>query len=366
MTESTKPSDLAARPRRSWRTPTAWALSIVLALGVGWWAAVTAATPPQVSVADAEPVTTEVVDGSVSVEQPYGITASWPTTPRGVNGAAGTVTSLALEPAGRQVTAGEVLFTVDLAPVVAAAGAVPAFRDLAFGATGEDVRQLQAFLVDRGLLSIAPDGRFGPSTARAVAAWSESLGLGRVEVVPLGRIVFLPELPAALAPAPELRVGARVQPGDELLVGAASEPAFTFRVLPEQAATVTEGTTVTIDVGSTWQARVARIVADVDDPSVSIAELEPIDEATSICGDECAEAVALGAEAVLPGRLILVPETSGPTVPTAAIATDAAGEPSVTLADGTKVTVRVLASADGRSVVEGVSPGDRVRMPGPG
>ncbi len=354
------------REQRRWLVPVAWVGSALLAAAVGFWAAGAATTPPQVSSPASPTITTEVVSGTLAVEQAYGIAVDWPAAPRGVNGLTGTLTAMSLPAEGRSVAPGDVLYTVDLAPVVAATGAVPAFRDLGAGAVGEDVRQLQQFLVDRGLLAVAPDGRFGAATARAVADWSASLGLGRVDSVPLGRLVFLPQLPAQLASADGVRIGARVAAGEELLVGAEGEPQFSFVVLPEAVDRTVKGMLVRIDAdGVEWTAQVDRLAADPEGTEATIAVLAPVDGEASICGGTCSSVLTLGSETVLAGRIELIPETTGSEVPTAAIRIDADGTAAVVLESGERVTVEILASADGRSIVTGVEPGERVLVTAP-
>lgn len=349
-----------AQPRRP-LIAAAWVGSIVIAAGLSWWGAVQATNPPQVEIPEQATTSIEVVDGTVAVEQAYGVDAEWPADPVGVNSAAGSLTSLALASTGTPVNAGDVIYTVDLAPIVALTGAVPAFRDLTPGTEGPDVTQLQDFLVAAGYLSGNPDGRFGASTARAADAWSAALGQPRTGMVPASRIVFVPELPAVLAPSPDIRVGMRVSPGEPLLVGAAAGPSFSIRVLPEAVAQITEGLEVVIDAnGAQWRAEVDRLATSNDDLGGTIAILRPIDGAASICGEQCGTALAVGETSVLPGVLVLVPPASGPQVPTAAIATNASGDTQVTMAGGTRRAVEVLASADGRSIVEGVEVGERV------
>ncbi len=339
----------------------AWAASVLVAVLLGWWAATQATNPPRIDSPSAQASTVEVTRGVVSVEQAYGIDVAWPSVPVGVNGYAGTLTSIALAVDGSSVDPGDVVYTVDLAPVVAVEGSVPAFRDMGAGARGSDVSQLQRFLIDAGYLDGSSDGHYGGSTAAAVNRWSASLGLPQTGMVPLGRIVFVPELPATLAPAPDVRPGLRVMPGDELLIGADAGPQFSFRVLPEAVSRTSEGLRVRIDAdGQEWHAEVDRLAAAADGSGTTIAILRGVDEAASICGDECSAAVVLGADVVLPGVLILVPETQGAQVPTAAVVTDASGMTSVTLEDGTVREVTVLASSEGKSIVTGVEPGERV------
>lgn len=355
----------ARRIGRRTTVTTIWALSILLALGLGWWAAAQATRPPTVGTPETATVTTEVTHGKLGVEQGYGIDVAWPTHPVGVNGTNGTLTSLDVAAAGTRIGPGDILYTVDLTPVIAAEGAIPAFRDLTAGTTGQDVRQLQEFLAAAGYLATAPDGKYGPATTAAVKIWSKELGVQQDGSVPLGRIAFIPKLPADLAPAKDLRVGARVTTGQELLAGALSSPVFSFRVLPEVVSRTTPGLQVRIDAdGTPWRAEVERLATATDGTDATIAVLRPVSGEKSICGPGCSTALSLGATSVLPGKLVLVPEISGPLVPTAAILTDAAGFTYLATEDGKHHPITIKASHEGRSIVEGVEPGQRITVAG--
>lgn len=60
---------------------------------------------------------------------------------------------------------------------------------------------------------------------------------------------------------------------------------------------------------------------------------------------------------------MVVPETTGPVVPVAAIVTDAGGAQSVRLPDGSEMPILVLASTGGLAVVSGIDAGDVVVLP---
>lgn len=346
--------------RRWSRVSVAWVIVVALAAGLGWWAGRQATRPPQIEPREARDVTAEVVEGTVLVEQSYGIEAAWPSTPVGVNGLDGTLTSMRVG-SGEPSAAGDVAYSVDLQPVVVVQGQVPAFRDLSNGVRGDDVRQLEDFLSAKGYLEATPDDRLDDSTGSAVAEWNADLGTASGRVVPLGRVVFVPELPATLVPAESVRVGTRVTAGQEVLAGTGGAPRFTFRVLPEAVTRTSEGMLVSIDAGAeSWSAEVDRLADAADDSGGTIAILRPAAGQPSICGPDCSVAVAPGATTVLPGRLVVVPRTEGSQVPTAAIRTDAQGESYVTMDSGQRRTVEVLASSEGRSIVTGVTPGESV------
>jgi hypothetical protein len=63
-------------------------------------------------------------------------------------------------------------------------------------------------------------------------------------------------------------------------------------------------------------------------------------------------------------EIVVVPETEGPVVPVAGVVTSPDGSTAVVLVGGEMVEVTVLAVADGLAVVEGVSAGDVIVLPG--
>lgn len=90
------------------------------------------------------------------------------------------VTKMAVK-AGRSVDMGQLLLEVSGRPVFVLRGAVPAYRDLRFGSTGEDVAQLQKALAELGYASDGdPAGTFGTGTERAVERFYEAHGYSPV------------------------------------------------------------------------------------------------------------------------------------------------------------------------------------------
>jgi len=119
---------------------------------------------------------------------------------------------------GATVSQGQALYAVDGRPVVLLDGAQPAWRDLAPGVSGDDVRQLEQDLVDLGFASaanLAVDGSFTGADAAAVDRWQASLGVARTGVVRLGEAVFAagPLRVAAVRAA----LGGQTQPGTAIL-----------------------------------------------------------------------------------------------------------------------------------------------------
>jgi peptidoglycan hydrolase-like protein with peptidoglycan-binding domain len=329
--------------------------------GAGWWAATATSDPPSVPEARLPRIEYTVEESTVERVVSYAASATWPTTPVGVNGLLGTLTSIEVKP-GETVDAGSVLYTVDLRPVVAAVGSVPAFRDLSLGTTGTDVKQLERFLSAQHLLQGTPDDTFSAATTQAVRRWQRRIGIPADGVVRRGDLVFLPKLPTPVMLDPEITVGSNIEAARSVVWAVTGAPTFTITLSREQAELVPLSAPVRVRYGSgedeVWEGEVAStIVVPPNEVSLTLTAA-----GGSMCGKSCAGVVPVGSNSLYTADLFIVPTTRGPAVPTAAIVTGADGQTVVRLADGTPKPVQVLASADGRSVVSGVEAGDRVEL----
>ncbi|MFC9588453.1 peptidoglycan-binding protein [Streptomyces sp. NPDC056944] len=117
----------------------------------------------------------------------------------------GTLTRLPAP--GEEITRGKALYAVDDQPVVVLYGSLPAYRVLAKGSEGTDVRNLEENLAALGYTGFTPDEEYTDATARAVRRWQRDLGLRRTGTVEPGRVVFT---------AGAIRVaGLDAEPGDQ-------------------------------------------------------------------------------------------------------------------------------------------------------
>ncbi|MGW4700416.1 peptidoglycan-binding domain-containing protein [Streptomyces sp. NPDC004285] len=117
----------------------------------------------------------------------------------------GTLTRLPAP--GAEITRGKTLYAVDEQPVVVLYGSLPAYRVLAKGSEGPDVRELEENLVALGYTGFTPDDEYTGATARAVRRWQDDLGLKETGTVEPGRVVFT---------AGAIRVAAlKAEPGDQ-------------------------------------------------------------------------------------------------------------------------------------------------------
>jgi multidrug efflux pump subunit AcrA (membrane-fusion protein) len=106
--------------------------------------------------------------GRFGLPQPISI------APSALKANAGLIASLPSR--NTQIEEGGVLFSASGRPVFALAGKVPAYRDLAPGIAGEDVRQLEQSLKRLGFDPGPIDGTYDQQTSAAVAKWYKAKG----------------------------------------------------------------------------------------------------------------------------------------------------------------------------------------------
>lgn len=351
---------MVERPARPRPTVLGWgAVLLVVGLLGGWALSRILSPPPDVLESPRYTVVT-AEQGTVAQTLRLNTSAVWEADAELANQVAGTVTSIHLVD-GTTMGPGALLYTVDLRPVVVAAGPVPAFRDLSWGDHGADVAQVQGMLAALGYAPGDPDGVFDAAVNSAVRAWQRDLGVAVDGVVRRGDLVFVPALPARLALAPEVAVGAVLVGGEPTVRVLPAAPVFSITLPENQARLVTHGMRVDIsfDDGS-WSAVVTELT--VDGSGSPLARLGGVDGGP-ICTEDCVH-VPYGTAVVLPSLIHVVPEVEGVTVPAAAVVTAADGGTGVVLESGEFRPVTVLTGASGLVVVEGIEAGTRVRTPG--
>jgi peptidoglycan hydrolase-like protein with peptidoglycan-binding domain len=137
---------------------------------------------------------TTVTSGTLSSRTSVSGTLAYAGSYSVVNERQGTFT--AFPRAGQVMHCGRVLYRVANSPVVLLCGRTPAYRSLSEGASGPDVRQLNANLVrlkyaSRSTLDPTSD-YFGVQTAYALTRLQERLGVDQTGSLELGRAAFLP------------------------------------------------------------------------------------------------------------------------------------------------------------------------------
>lgn len=323
---------------------------------VAYWAGRTAIAPPELP-AEEHPVTTyAVAEGAVGRTVRVGVTAGW-SLERTISAAGeGIVTSVRHE-AGGILDANSTPLTIDLEPLVAAPGPIPMFRTLRRGVEGPDVAQLQALLRSLGFLAGPADGRFGPLTEAAVKRWQRAIGATVDGVVEPADLLFLERLPTRAEVVPA--VGDRISIGSPLLRIFATRPTFRALVSASLRAELVSGMAIAITgpSGERWSGTLGSFTSRPDGGFEVGIEGD-------VCGNSCA-ALPVSGETNLEAAIVLVPETRGLVVPTAALVEGPSGEIAVVLADGTLRDVRVVAEANGFAVVEGLTAGTTIQLPAP-
>ena len=335
------------------------ALALVVGVG-GGWASKTLLTPPPPLPSTPSYVLAKATQDTVQRQISLGAKATWAGGAEIAGGQAGTVTRVWLREATR-LSAGQVVYDVDLKPVVVGEGLVPSFRDLKAGDRGEDVRQLQRLLRSVHGDTVRVDGTFGAALGMAVKSWQESLGRAATGTVDRGSLLFVPRLPAVVTVDPDVRVGAAAPVGSAALRVLPATPSFSV-VLPTNQASLTKvGMRVRLTLGSAqWSGRITRVDAPSQDGS-AVATIGPAPGATSVCGDTC-QAIPVGG-ATVSAAIEVVPATAGVTVPSQALVVGIDGGASVVDAAGRSLPVTVKATAGGVVVVDGLDEGREVRVP---
>lgn len=341
-------------------TAVAWVAALGVAATAGWAAGRATFVPPQAETVAAVVQLHTVSEDTVGSSLALTAVAQWRSAPLVGGDVAGKVTGMTAAP-GAVVDQGSVLFSVDLRPVVVAAGEVPAFRALDSTVEGPDVAQLQRMLIAQGHLASAADGKFRSSTTQAVRAWQKALGAPVTGSVPLGDIVFVPELPARITFEDDVRVGALLSPGDAVLRAVEPAPAFTLQVSPDQRSVVPEvGDPVRVTLGDTVLDALVASSQAADDGALLFTLTAP--DGGPVCPGPCDAVPFDGQEHRAPATVLLSPEVTGPAVPLSALATAAGGGAYVVLADGSRAPVTVRAQDGSRAVVDGIAVGASVRL----
>ena len=270
---------------------------------------------------------------------------------------------------GTVVRPGETLIWVAGRPVTLARGETPMYRELSLTRDrdnkrlqGEDVTQLQTFLLDAGFDDkgrLTADGEFGVSTRRAVLDWQKANGLDRTGAVDRSQLVFHP---TALRIADEPRVGAEFT---ELMVGSPDQH-VTASLDTKHLGFVDVGTEVELDLGAdeTVTGRITEAETAVGDDGIRKVRVRITPETTIAPGVErvtvTATRTAAADATIIPVLAILALGGGGYGVE---IVADGTGDG--TAGGATELRpIELLSVADDLAAVTGdVEPGDRLAVP---
>jgi biotin carboxyl carrier protein len=220
-------------------------------------------------------------------------TGGAPTAGTGTTGAAGstgTVTQVITGVAnvGDEIASGDVLYTVESSPVVALAGALPAWRTMnRSSADGLDIAQLEAALVALGYDpngDVVVDQEWDSDTTAMVRRWQAGLRLDATGEVTLGSVVFIAH--TGTVTGTSVSVGDEVQDGSSVLSLSGTVQQVIIEVPPELQSNVTPSMGVDIaGTPGTVQRLRSAVVTDAGVDSVTVqAVIVPDTPLTSPAG----------------------------------------------------------------------------------
>jgi len=185
---------------------------------------------------------------TVTAQQQVSGTLGFAGTYQAVGNLQGTVTEVI--DVGATPKQGDVLYRVDGKPVILLDGTSPAWRAFDWGATGPDVRQLNAALVALGYadgLNLDPESdKVTWATQQAVENLQDAYGLEETGTLSLGHVVFLSG-PLRIT-AVEATPGAPVGPGQTVLKATSTTPQVKVEIPVGLAQQIRPGDAVTVSL----------------------------------------------------------------------------------------------------------------------
>ncbi|MER6999766.1 peptidoglycan-binding domain-containing protein [Streptomyces sp. NPDC000410] len=269
---------------------------------------------------------------------------------------------------GAEITRGKVLYAVDNQPVVVLYGSLPAYRALAEGSEGPDVRQLEENLAALGHTGFTPDEEYTEATAKAVRRWQDDLGLNRTGTVELGRVVFTAD--AIRVADLEAEAGDQTGPGRSVLSYTGTANAVTAELDSSDRRLAEQGSPVgvTLPDGAVVHGTVAE-VSTVSKPAEGQKKAETkIRVIVALADARARKAVRAYDEAGVHVTFTADTRENVLTVPVSALLALAEGGFGVELVKGstsTYVPVTTGLFADGRVEISGsgISQGAEVGIP---
>jgi peptidoglycan hydrolase-like protein with peptidoglycan-binding domain len=276
---------------------------------------------------------------------------------------AGTVT--ALPASGATVTRGQALYRVDNTPVVLLYGSLPAYRPLAVGVEGDDVKQFEQNLQALGYTGFTVDDAYSSATASAVKEWQDDLGLDQTGRVDLGRVVYASG--PVRVDAVQAAMGGAAQPGQEVLTYTGTKRVVTVELDVSDTRLARVGATVTVTMpgGKSTSGKISK-VETVIQPAENNQDPQTKIEVTVAIGDERVAAGFDGAAVDVGFTASQRPNVL--TVPVAALLALAEGGYGLQVVDGDSTRIIAVETglfANGRVEVTGtgLTEGMTVGMP---
>ncbi|GII94963.1 efflux RND transporter periplasmic adaptor subunit [Sinosporangium siamense] len=209
-----EPHGRRARPkgRRGWLAAAAAAVVVAVAAGTVYALGLGGSEEAAGNATPLPPATAQITKETLRDTQTLDGELGYGPTTAAISRINGTVTWL--PDSGDVIRRGRSLYRIDDKPIVLMYGTLTAYRDLAPGVEGRDVKQLESNLKALGYSGFTVDDEYDWETAEAVQEWQEDRGLEETGRVELGRVVFRPG--AVRAEGVEAVVGQPAQQGRTL------------------------------------------------------------------------------------------------------------------------------------------------------
>jgi membrane fusion protein, multidrug efflux system len=208
------------------------------------------------------PATATVTRQNLADQESQNGTLGHGTTVTVPNKLPGTITAVA--DTGAVVNRGEALYRVDNTPVVLLYGALPAYRALAPGVEGADVKQFEQQLHDLGYTGFTVDEEYNAATATAVKKWQKKLGLTQTGSIELGRVVYYGG--PVRVESQTLTAGATAAPGGTVLTISGTDRVVTVKLAVDDRRLAQPGAKVQVELpdSTTVDGTISKVATVVD------------------------------------------------------------------------------------------------------
>ena len=356
--------------RKTWVLAGAAVLAAVAATG---GVVVASGANETIAAAEEPPANTATVErGELSAMVSQDGTLTYRARPDGspysaINQAGGTYTELPY--AGDKVDCGDVFYRVDDEPVLLLCGTVPAYRDLAEGDEGRDVRQLNRNLHELGYDADPNDNGFTWKTEAALEKLQDDKGFDVTGALDVDDAVFLPKSARISKVTGEL--GGSARPGAQVAQATSETLEVQVHLDASQQGQVNKGdrAQITLPANKSVTGKVERLGRVAQAPAGQDDDAGAATIPAYITLDKPAEARGLD-RAPVQVDITTKGVESALSVPVTALVGKSGGGYAVEVArdDGRRelvaVTLGLFDTANGRVEVEGdLGEGDQVVVP---
>ncbi|WP_461003747.1 efflux RND transporter periplasmic adaptor subunit, partial [Streptomonospora sediminis] len=312
------------------------------------------------------PATAEVTRQDLSDSRSAAGTLGYGPATEAAGRQSGTLTKL--PQSGAEIGRGETLFEVDTDPVTVMYGDHPAYRDLAVGTEGADVRQLERNLGELGYEGFTADGTYTWATAAAVMEWQQDRGTEQTGTVELGTVVFTSG--AVRVDSLKAEEGDQVQKGGPVLEYTGTQQLVTAELEAQDRRLAEEGgaVEVTLPGGETVDGRIDDVAVVVEPGSKEEEDKTVVEVVISFDGKDAESAAAEYPLAAVDASFAAGTREDVLTVPVAALVAMNGGGFGVEVVEKSSsahVPVETGLFADGRVEVsgDGIREGSVVGVP---